>query len=57
MTFQYYLLGLIPVAVLHGTLQIRAMMSIKVLEYPVLILQSTKMCSLRRLGRSILYSS
>ena len=37
MAFQYYFLGLIPVAVFHGTFQIRAMMPIKILEYPVLI--------------------
>lgn len=57
MTFQYYLLRLIPVAVLHRTLQIRAMMPVKILEYPVLILQSTEVCPFRWLCRCILYSS
>ena len=43
MTFQYYLLRLIPVAVLHCTLQIGAMMPIKILKYPILVLQPAKM--------------
>lgn len=47
------LLRLVPVAILLGTLQIRTMVAIKVLENPVLILQAT-MCPLRR---SILYCS
>ena len=57
MTFQYYLLRFVPVAVLHRTLQIGAMMPVKVLEYPVLVLQPTEVCPLRWLCRSILYSS
>ena len=54
MTFQYYLLSLMPVAILHRTLQISAMMSVKILKDSVLVLQSPKMCSLRWLCRSIL---
>ena len=54
MTFQYYLLGLIPIAILHRTLQISAMVSVQILEYPVLVFQSAKVCSLRWLCRSIL---
>ena len=57
MSLQYYLLCLIPVAVLHRALQIRAMMPVKILENPVLVLQSTEVCPLGRLCRSILYSS
>ena len=54
MTFQYYLLGLMPVAILHRTLQIGAMMPVKILKDSVLVLQSPKMGSLRWLCRSIL---
>lgn len=57
MALQYYLLRLVPITVLHGTLQIRAMMPVKILKYPVLVLQSTEVCPLRWLCWSILYSS
>ena len=57
MAFQYYLLCLVPVAVLHRTLQIRAMMPVKILKYPVLVLEPTEVRPFRWLRRSILYSS
>ena len=57
MTFQYYLLGLVPVSVFHRALQIRAMMPIKVLKYPVLVFQPTEVCPLGWLRRSVLYGS
>jgi len=49
---QHNLLGLVPVAILHGRLQICAMVAIKVLEYAILVLQAS-IASL--LGRSLLY--
>lgn len=45
--FQYYLLGLIPIPVFHGTLQVRPMMPIQVLKYTILVLQPAKVSPLR----------
>lgn len=40
MTLVQDVLRLIPVAVLHRTLEVRAMMSVQICEYPVLIFQA-----------------
>jgi hypothetical protein len=40
-TLEQNLLGLIPVAILHGTLQIRTMVSVQVLEDPVLVREAS----------------
>lgn len=55
MALQYDLLRFIPVTVFLCALQICAMMTVEILEYPVLILQSPKMCSFWRLWCAILY--
>jgi hypothetical protein len=41
MALEQNVLGLVPVSVLHRTLQVRAMMPIQVRENPVLVLQAT----------------
>lgn len=41
MTFEDNLLRLVPIATLHRTLQIRAMPPIQILEYTILVLQSS----------------
>lgn len=48
MALEYNFLGLMPVSIFHRALQIGAMMSIEVLEDPVLILQ-TSVGPLRRI--------
>jgi hypothetical protein len=45
------LLRLVPVAVLHGALQVRAMVAVQVLEDPVLVLEA----SIDPLGRRIVH--
>lgn len=41
MPLEYDLLRLMPVTIFHGTLQVRPMVSVEILEYPVLITQSS----------------
>lgn len=41
MPLEYDLLRLMPVAIFHGTLQVRPVVSVEVLEYSVLITQSS----------------
>lgn len=48
------LLGLIPIAILLGTFQVRCLVAVQILEDPVLVLQAPKVCAFWRLGR-ILY--
>ncbi len=47
MAFQDYLLGLIPIPVFHGTLQIRPMVPVQVLEYTILVFQPAEVSPLR----------
>lgn len=42
MAFQDYLLRLVPIAIFHRTLQICPMVAVKILKYPILILQPSK---------------
>lgn len=48
MALQYNLFRLVPIAIFHGALEIRAMMAVKILEDSVLVLQSAKMSFLGR---------
>lgn len=41
------LLGLVPVSILHCVLQVRPMMPVKILKYPVLILKTPELRLLR----------
>lgn len=50
MALQHDILGLVPVAVLHRALQIRAMVAVQVGKYPVLVLQT----AILSLGRALL---
>jgi hypothetical protein len=50
MTLKQYLLRLVPVSILLSALQIRPMVSVQILKDTVLVLQSTKVGSLRGRG-------
>jgi len=47
MTLQQNFFRLVPIPILHRTLQVRPVMAVQVRKYPVLILQPT-VCLLRR---------
>ena len=53
MTFKDDFFRFVPVAILHCTFQVGAMMSVQVLKYPILILQSS---IARFLWQSIMHS-
>ena len=38
MAFQYNFLRLVPISIFHSTLQIRTMMTVEVLKYPIFVL-------------------
>ena len=55
MSLEDDLLRFMPIAVLLCALQIGPVMTVQVLEYPVLILEASILCSFGRLRRCVVY--
>ena len=48
MALQYDFLCLVPIAILLRALQVCTVVAIQILEYPILVFQSSEVCPLRR---------
>ena len=55
MALQDDLFGLVPITIFLGALQVRPMVAVKILKYPVLVLQTSELRSLGRLWGPFLY--